>query len=84
MSAPLCIRCTHHEIVDGEFYCRAPRNKSEASVRYLVTGEEGAKWRFAFCEVQRRGSKEQAELIDTCGPQGRWFEPKAAAENEAA
>jgi hypothetical protein len=86
MTAPLCVNCCFHE--KGRFgldMCRAPQNLKTDMRRSLVTGKsEEPEWRYDLCETHRADDRLAALMMRTCGKQGRWFQPKAAAENEAA
>lgn len=81
MNAPLCIACAHCVLrPTGPALCTAAsKRKAERS---LVTGE--LRPRFRWCESERLAAWIDVFLGRACGMQGKWFEPKAAADAEAA
>jgi hypothetical protein len=81
MTAPLCLACEHCVLRAGQALCMSPRNVSAG--RSPVNGQPMPP-RFQSCAALRTGSWIDVFLGRACGAQGKWFEPKAAAENEAA
>ena len=71
----LCKDCKwyRHEEA-GRYRHRCARNMLGVSAMVLVTGEDGTYP--SWCDLERCYGWFQARVENTCGKEGRWWEPK--------
>lgn len=67
MTEKLCIKCKHHYNPYGIHWCNRPIPLNAS----LITGKDEFRPKYNLCEIERM----EKEYEDTCGPEGKYFEP---------
>ena len=66
----LCKDCIH--VYPASWICDCPKNIVESDVNGKTAH------RLTYCESQRKHGFMLCRLLNTCGKEGRWWEPKEA------
>lgn len=71
-----CKDCKHSFDLESTFpKCKAPEN-FQVKTEYLVSGDRTNCFRWMYCETQRKSGWLEARIDNSCGREGRWFEPR--------